>query len=572
MSREHTTENVKLLKQAPSAFDDPFVGFYTVLRNVTSGLGFQNYSRFITAIFSRDIDSLGDRLKTPGKNVINRSDSEQTGECFRFSGTRAYDQLAEATSLFIGAQSALLDDCCGPEEQADGNADLNRLAAALREACGDPTEAIARNRRIVDLGLPHLSHCDVEDVNRRFSPGDITLLQLYSVVKRIFAPPDRPCAPHEGAHLGGGPEVASAIQMEVGALPPDMQADPPSAVLERSHRLSHVITFMQQLLENQAEVPARDLALGNGNCFGLLLCKLRCPPLVELIWSYWIEQGMLVQGMNALTLRFQNRRYPGMDGLMRCDTSPLRVLNNFLWGFIQKEPDRLSLPRRAYEYDHHYGLRLNGHAVPPMLPADSRTQFLEAFHRLLQEACRYYRTAMDTTMNADAFPALNCLRELHLILAEGAHNQFGDLPVTARGEMLMQQWFFARPEVKDFLGGRPGVPYPEAWMPHMETLRQMMGWADASIRQYRDLATYGEQILLSIRYLPWSTVTDSTVAAGWLTFWRPEVQAYVHAYRIVTGVDLSATDVPVVGGGLLTAQPADLIGQRRLTLQRGAAR
>ena len=105
-------------------------------------------------------------------------------------------------------------------------------------------------------------------------------------------------------------------------------------------------------------------------------------------------------------------------------------------------------------------------------------------------------------MNADAFPVLNCLRELHLILAEGAHNQFGDLPTTARAEMLIQQWLLARPEVRDFLGGRPGVPYAENWMPHMDTLRTMMNWNDASIRHYRDLAVYGEQLLLSVRYLP----------------------------------------------------------------------
>ena len=35
-------------------------------------------------------------------------------------------------------------------------------------------------------------------------------------------------------------------------------------------------------------------------------------------------------------------------------------------------------------------------------------------------------------MIADGFPVLNALRETHLILAEGAHNQFGDLPSAAR--------------------------------------------------------------------------------------------------------------------------------------------
>jgi hypothetical protein len=220
----------------------------------------------------------------------------------------------------------------------------------------------------------------------------------------------------------------------------------------------------------------------------VLVNKLRCPPLLELIWSYWMEQGMLVQGLNALTLRFQNRRPIGRDPLARCDISPLRPMNNIFWGYVQREYDRLTVVRRAYEYDHHYGLRLDGNAVPRLKPADSRSQFIEAFHRLLADANRYYRTSMDTTMNADGFPMLNSLRELHLVLAEGAHNQFGDLPTTARTEMLLQQWILARPEVRDFLGGRPGVPYPERWMPHLESMRQMMGWNDTTIRHDRALA------------------------------------------------------------------------------------
>ena len=49
----------------------------------------------------------------------------------------------------------------------------------------------------------------------------------------------------------------------------------------------------------------------------------------------------------------------------------------------------------------------------------------------------------DTTIVADGFPVLNALKEVHLLLSEGAHNQFGDLPSTARQEMLVQQWILA---------------------------------------------------------------------------------------------------------------------------------
>ena len=45
-------------------------------------------------------------------------------------------------------------------------------------------------------------------------------------------------------------------------------------------------------------------------CYGILREKLTCPCLLELIWSYWNEEGMLVQTMNVITRRFQNMRGP----------------------------------------------------------------------------------------------------------------------------------------------------------------------------------------------------------------------------------------------------------------------
>eukprot|EP01032_Pedospumella_encystans_P024392 gene24392-27588_t len=45
-------------------------------------------------------------------------------------------------------------------------------------------------------------------------------------------------------------------------------------------------------------------------CFGIIQERLSNPCLIELIWSYWLEEGMLVQTMNAITQRFQNLRPP----------------------------------------------------------------------------------------------------------------------------------------------------------------------------------------------------------------------------------------------------------------------
>ena len=142
------------------------------------------------------------------------------------------------------------------------------------------------------------------------------------------------------------------------------------------------------------------------------------------------------------------------DPLANLEIDPLRPLNNLLWGYIQDEQHRLTVARRNYEYDHHYGLRLQGKAVQNFRPADSRSKFLEAFHHLLRLCTVFYKQDDDTTVKADAFPVLNALKEVHLILSQGAHNQFGDLPSTARIEMLMQQWLLARPEFREFLPTR----------------------------------------------------------------------------------------------------------------------
>ena len=159
---------------------------------------------------------------------------------------------------------------------------------------------------------------------------------------------------------------------------------------------------------------------------------------------------MLVQTMNAIGRRFQNiRRAADRDPLATMEIGYLRPLNNLLWGYIQDEQHRLGIMRRAYEYNHHYGLVLQGKAVPELRPADSRSKFLETFHNLLHLCSIFFQQDDDTTVIADGFPVLNALKDLHLVLTEGQHNQFGDLPSTARIEMLMQQWLLARPEFRE---------------------------------------------------------------------------------------------------------------------------
>ena len=198
--------------------------------------------------------------------------------------------------------------------------------------------------------------------------------------------------------------------------------------------------------------------------------------------------------------------------------------------------------RRAYEYDHHYGLTLLGKAVPA---AQRGRQPVEVPRGVPQPAAPLRRSSSseddDTTVIADGFPVLNALKDVHLLLAEGAHNQYGDLPWTARHEMLMQQWILARPEFREFLPTRIMVAYPEPWMDRVDAMKTLQGWTDVSVLHFRDLGVFGEQILLSIRFGAWSDVNDRDQAANWARYWRAEIQGYIHAYRAVTGVDLTDT-------------------------------
>jgi hypothetical protein len=317
-----------------------------------------------------------------------------------------------------------------------------------------------------------------------------------------------------------------------------------------------------------AEDPTIDLP---EECFGILRTKLTTPCLLELIWSYWHEEGMLVQTMNAISTRFQNVRGPANpDPLAMLEIDPLRPLNNLLWGYLQDEQHRLSVVRRAYEYDHHYGLTLYGKAVPALRTADSRSQFLEAFHSLLYFCWIFFKEDDDTTVIADGFPVLNALKEVHLLLTEGAHNQFGDLPSTARQEMLLQQWILARPEFREFLPTRIMVAYPEPWMDRVDAMKRLQGWTDVSVREFHELGVFGERILLSVRFGAWLTVDDPVQASNWARFWRPEIQGYIHSYRSVAGVDLTTEVTDSRQAALRSAQPALLLRQR-LAAQRQRA-
>lgn len=286
--------------------------------------------------------------------------------------------------------------------------------------------------------------------------------------------------------------------------------------------------------------------------------KITKPLMIELFWSYWHEESMLVQAMKAISMRFQNRRIsPTNDPLSNLTLDPLRSLSNLMWGYIQDEQHRLTVQRRMGAYIDQYNIPLIGKAVASINFSEIRSKFIEAFHTLLHICSEFYKSDDDTNIIADAFPVLNSLKEVHLILTQGAYNQYGDLPWTSRMEMLMEQWLLSRDEFRHFLPGKPMVVYPEPWMSHLETIKKLFGWGDTSILHFNNLAVFGEQILLSIRFHPWTIESDPNKAKNWARYWRAEIQNYIHSYRTVTGANLTRED-----GKIDTRPPSFLLLER----------
>jgi hypothetical protein len=293
---------------------------------------------------------------------------------------------------------------------------------------------------------------------------------------------------------------------------------------------------------------------------------------LEIIWNYWTEEGMLVQTLYHVLAKFQNRRPgPGLDPLERFDLNPLLPLRQLLWGFAEDERNRLTVRRRAAEYEYELGLKLRGRAIPPQsMVAERRSAFVESFHSLLHATHQFYKEHDDKTIDADAFPLLSGLREVHLVLAYGAHNQFANLALQARAEMLIMQWLLAQPEMREFLGGRTMVPYEEPWMDRVDTMKSIQGWSDTSITHFFDLAFHGERIVLSVRHGRWNESSrDRDDAANWALRARNAIQRYIHAYRAVTGVDLASSVNGTTPRDLAT-MPSDLLA-RRLGAQRRRA-
>lgn len=340
------------------------------------------------------------------------------------------------------------------------------------------------------------------------------------------------------------------------------------------------LPYYQQISQPLKEL-ADDYLPGDGECKDRLESRLNGFLAIELIWSYWTEQAMLVQAMGAISLRYQNiRGLHEVEPMMRFDTSPLLPLSNLLWGFIQDEQHRTSLHRRSFEYQHAYNVRLIGKAVPRQVGVDNRSHFLSAFHSLLHQASLFFKEYDDKTRNADAFPLLISLRDVHLLLAEGNHNAYYNMTYTTRHEMLTMQYLLSQQEMQTFLGGRPMMPY-ETHIGVLDTVKTIQGWDPVGTLHYYELANAGEQIVLSIRFGNWndpSSMFNATDAGIWAIEFRDLISTYINAYRNVTMVDLSAdahrssVEERAIQPALLIQRRLSMTAPRSLTGSRQAAR
>jgi hypothetical protein len=463
----------------------PSQALWTLIRQTTNALSFLNYQAFMEVFLCHPDPTASDQ------NAVRRSEHHLHWR-LPFPGVEPYRQLKAATETFVMLNCGVMFD---KFMKNPSRPFISPTQQWNMDAVKIPNEIAAEGRRY----------------SRQISPGDIA-----EAWNRLLT---------EGATADAAQEEQSPLRTILYlAL---VRANLPDAQITQS-----VLGVTPQA--------ALELDRGAIDCIAILREKLTNPCFLELLWSYWHEEGGLVQTMNAITWRFQNRRGPrDQDPLASLEIDPLRPLNNFIWGYIQDEEHRLTVMRRAYEYAHHYGLTLIGKAVPAVRGADNRSRFIEAFHNLMHLCSVFYKEDDDTTVVADGFPLLNGLKEVHLLLTQGASNQYGDLPWTARQEMLMQQWLLARPEFREYLPRRVMVDYPETWMHAVETMKGLQGWTSVSVLHFRDLAVFGEQVVLSIRFEAWPSIIESQNAANWARYWRPEIQGYIYAYRAATSVDLT---------------------------------
>lgn len=265
-------------------------------------------------------------------------------------------------------------------------------------------------------------------------------------------------------------------------------------------------------------------------------------PLVEPIWSFWLDAAQLARVTTLLAARQIDAPMPGSRRIPKLNLPP--PLTALLTTWFNDHHGRARASDRAANYVAHYGLRLPGVRGRPGVKS---SRFLDAFHTVLREAVRHKAAQPQAS---DASYLFFLLRRVHIHLArtaslvvEGVPNpdlftRLGESLSLGRADLLTAQWLLARPELTAALRGRILVPYPEQWMPTLDRLRQLTHTIDSLTPFYYDLATTSEALLLSIRLGNWTQLFPPA-ATNWATFWQDDIARYLVAYQEITSIALT---------------------------------
>ena len=243
---------------------------WAIIKNRAEAVQFRVYKNFMDTVL----------LKSLGKIERRDAENEDWGAIERLvDRVNAYDVLKTATELFLMSE-------CGLVPPANQN-NFERFIA--REDSAD---------------------------------FDASLLRQ---LKKVPATPNADLGPVSwptGGSTEGGQLAVNTKNLKAGYL----------AKLSNSPS-GQVLPYYALIIERLEDLhPKPEIVASAAYEYGILREAATRPPMVELIWSYWHEQGMLIQTMAAVSPRFQNRRVGNRDPLASLNIDPLRGANNLLWG------------------------------------------------------------------------------------------------------------------------------------------------------------------------------------------------------------------------------------------------
>ena len=313
----------------------------------------------------------------------------------------------------------------------------------------------------------------------------------------------------------------------------------PAAGANNAQRIRNIVDLQVAALDDRGQDAARlPPPQPTANKAGADLALDR-PLFCELIFVFWIEIGLLAQSFRLVAHRFQNYgASKKVARLSHLNVAALRPVAGLLFDWLSQQHEVRTVHARVHAYLHEFNCALPGKAARPIAPVRTETGFSSAFHGLLHVALRYYLQTSELTWVPDAFPLLTALRTLSEVLKRTEVNTFQRTAFDARREFASYGVILGTPEVRRFLVTE-GIPAREDWIPAVDALNDLAGWRVGAMLNYLDLATEGERILASVRWLDWDAADDA-MAQAWANANRQSVQCYAFRTRLISGLDLAS--------------------------------